>query len=122
MMATVPRSDMGMARMTLSVLESDPRNSQQTKAVRMTESRSSNWISLTDSRMNSVLSLVMPTVMSAGRVLLYSAMAARTLLARATALAPRCFLMPMPWAGPPSMRARRRTSSKPSSTRATSLT
>ncbi len=70
MMATVPRSDMGMARMTLSVLESDPRNSQQTKAVRTTESRSSNWISLTDSRMNSVLSLVMPTVMSSGRVLL----------------------------------------------------
>ncbi len=121
MMATVPSRDMGMARMTLSVLEREPRNSQQTKAVRMTESRSSNWISLTEWRMNSVLSLVMPTFMSAGRVLEYSSMAARTLLARATALAPRCFLMPMPWAGPPSIRASRRTSSKPSSTRATSL-
>ena len=75
MMATVPRSDMGMARMTLSVLESDPRNSQQTRAVRMTDRKSSNWISLTDSRMNSVLSKVMATVMSSGSVLRYSSMA-----------------------------------------------
>ncbi len=45
----------------------------------------------------------------------------RTFWATATALAPRCFLMPMPWAGPPSTRAMRRTSSKPSSTMATSL-
>ena len=56
MMATVPRSDMGMARMTLRVLESEPRNIQQTRAVSRTESRSSNWISLTDSLMNWVLS------------------------------------------------------------------
>jgi hypothetical protein len=121
MMATVPRSDMGMARMTLRVLESDPKKSQQTKAVRRTDSSSSNWISLTDSRMNCVLSLVMPRVMSGGSVFMYWSSVSRTFWDTATALAPRCFLMPMPWAGPPSTRAMRRTSSKPSSTRATSL-
>ena len=36
MIAIVPSSDMGMARITLSVLESEPRNNQQTRAVRTT--------------------------------------------------------------------------------------
>ena len=121
MMAIVPIRDMGMARMTLSVLESEPRNIQQTRAVRMTDRMSSSWISLTESSMNVVESTVTLTVMPSGRVFAYSAMAFLAALATATALAPRCFLMPMPWAGTPLMRAIRRTSSNPSSTRATSL-
>ena len=56
MMAIVPRSDIGIARITFSVVDSEPRNIQQTSAVRITESTSSNWISCTDSSMNSVAS------------------------------------------------------------------
>ena len=41
-------------------LESEPRNSQQTRAVRTTASSSSNWISWTDSSMKRVESKLMP--------------------------------------------------------------
>ena len=99
MMAIVPIRDIGMARMTLSVLESEPRNIQQTRAVRMTDRMSSSWISLTESSMKTVESKTVLTDIPSGRVLAYSAMAALADLATATALAPRCFLMPMALGG-----------------------
>jgi hypothetical protein len=121
MQATVPRSDIGMAMITFSVAPNDPRKSQQMKAVRITDSSSSNWISRTDSSMNCVESKLMPSSIPAGRVFWISAMASFTPRATATALEPRCLRMPMPWAGSPLTRETRRTSSKPSSTMATSL-
>ena len=54
MTATVPSSDIGIASTTLSVLESEPRNSQQTSAVRTTARPSSSSISWTDSSMKTV--------------------------------------------------------------------
>ena len=120
MHATVPSSDIGMARTTLSVLESEPRNSQHTSAVSTHASRSSSSISCTVSSMKRVESKLMPTFMPSGASFWISASFARTAWATATALAPRCFRMPRPWAGCPSTRAMRRMSSKPSSTRATS--
>ncbi len=121
MIATVPSRDMGMARMTFRVLDRDPRNIQQTRAVSMIDISSSNWISLTESLMNCVLSKTTLAVMPSGRVLRRSSRAARARAATPTALAPRCFFRLMPWAGPPLTRAMRRTSSNPSSTRLTSL-
>jgi hypothetical protein len=47
MMATVPNNDIGMARSTLSVADSEPRNSQHTSDVSTTASTSSisiSWI------------------------------------------------------------------------------
>ncbi len=118
--ATVPRSDIGIARTTFSVEERDPRNIQQTRAVSRTERTSSNWISWTDSSMNVVESKLIPISIPSGSVFWICAISALIALATATALAPRCLRIPRPWAGAPLTRAIRRTSSKPSSTRATS--
>ena len=99
MTATVPSSDIGIASTTLSVLESEPRNSQHTSAVSRQASSSSNSISWTDSSMNRVESKLMPDLHARGRVFCTSASFARTPCATATALAPRCLRMPRPCAG-----------------------
>src|SRR5512140_2693289 len=54
--AMVPPSDIGIANTTLSVDDSEPRNSQQTAAVSTTASPSSSSISSTDSVMKLVVS------------------------------------------------------------------
>ena len=102
------------------VLDSDPRKSQQTSAVSSTESTSSSSISWTDSSMKRVESKLIPSSIPSGRVGRMRSSSAWMPRATATALAPRCLRMPTPCAGSPLTRARRRTSSKPSSTSATS--
>ena len=109
-----------MASTTLRVLESDPRNSQHTRAVKRTERSSSKRISATDSSMNRVESKLTWRSIPSGRVSWILVSASRTPAATATALLPLCFRTPSPWAGAPLKRATRRTSSKPSSTSATS--
>jgi hypothetical protein len=89
----------------LSVLDSDPRNIQHTSAVSSTAKISSCSICFTDCSMNVVLSKLTPSCMPSGRPFCSSAIAARTPVATATALLPRCFLIPMPCAGSPLMRA-----------------
>ena len=120
MTPTVPSSDMGMASTTLSVLDSEPRNTQHTSAVSRHASSSSISISCTLSSMKRVESKLMPSSMPSGRSLRSSSSILCTPSATATALAPRCFFTPRPWAGLPSTRDMRRMSSKPSSTSATS--
>ena len=70
--------------------------------------------------MKVVESKLIPTSIPGGRVFWISAIAAFTPCATATAFEPRCFRMPSPCAGAPLTRAMRRSSSNPSSTRATS--
>jgi hypothetical protein len=120
MVAIVPSSDMGIASTTFTVLENEPRNIQQTSAVSRTAMISSNCTSCTDSSMYLVESKMTVACMPSGRVFCTRASSSRMPSATATALAPRCLRMPMPWTGIPSVRERRRSSSKPSSTRATS--
>ena len=113
-------SDMGIASTTLTVLETEPRKNQHMIEVRRIASSSSNFTSETECSMNSVESNMTRKVMPSGRPLPISTTSAFTAWATSTAFAPRCFRMPMPWAGSPAMRVRRRVSSKPSSTSARS--
>jgi hypothetical protein len=69
MTAIVPRSDIGIARTTFIVLESEPRKSQQTKAVRSIAMKSSSSISWTDSSMNTVESKRTSIFIPSGRLL-----------------------------------------------------
>jgi len=120
MTATVPSSDIGIASTTFMVLDSEPRKSQQTSAVSSTAKSSSRWISWTESSMKRVRSKLTERSIPSGRLSEMRAISARTSRATATALAPRCFLTPIPCDGLPLVRAKRRMSAKPSSTRATS--
>ncbi|OQC34876.1 MAG: hypothetical protein BWX64_02704 [Acidobacteria bacterium ADurb.Bin051] len=120
MTAIVPKSDIGIASTTFRVLEIEPRNIQQTSAVSRTASRISSWISRTDSSMKRVESKLIPSSIPFGSVSWIRSISARIAVATATALLPRCFLIPIPCAGSPLTRDIRRMSSKPSSTSATS--
>ncbi len=57
-----------MASTTLSVLESEPKNSQHTNAVKSSAKRSSSLISPTDSSMKMVVSARTSTFMPLGSV------------------------------------------------------
>ncbi len=92
--AMVPSSDIGIAKSTFMVADSDPRKTQHTKAVRMTARPSSIAISLTDSLMKTVVSKRTSSFIPGGSVFWRSAMALRTALATATALEPGCFRTP----------------------------
>ena len=120
MNAIVPSSDIGIANSTLSVADTEPRNSQQTIAVSTTASTSSMPISSTDSLMKSVVSNSTWIFMPGGRPFWMSSQAARTAFATLTALLPGCFKMPIACTGTPFMRARDVSSSKPSWMSATS--
>src|SRR4029434_5165990 len=66
--AKVPMMDVGMESSTLKVEESDPRKSQQTNPVRMTERIRVNSISWIDSSTGAVPSKTMSRFRSLGRV------------------------------------------------------
>ena len=83
------------------VEETEPRKIQQTIAVSRIASSTSISISCTDSSMNCVESKLTPRRIPSGSVAPSAATFARTSRATATAFAPRCFLMPSPWAGSP---------------------
>ena len=116
----VPRSDIGIASTTLSVLDNDPRNSQHTSAVKISARNSSSSISLTDSSMKMVVSASTSTFIPLGTLRWISATFSRIALVTATALVPRCFKTPSACSGSPSSCASVVTSSNPSSTSATS--
>ena len=101
----MPSSDIGMAKSTFIVLESDPRNTQQTSAVSRTASPSSMAISLTESEMKVVVSKMTSSFIPGGRVLCKLSIAAFTALATPTALEPGCLRMPIACTGAPLLRA-----------------
>ena len=75
MTAIVPSSDIGIAKSTFIVLDSEPRKSQHTIAVRITARPSSSSISLTDSLMKPVVSKRTSTFIPSGSVFWISASA-----------------------------------------------
>ena len=117
----VPRIEVGMARSTFTVVDQEPRKSQHTSPVR-TEARTRvNRISLIACSTKTVVSQFTSRLRPSGRLLRSSSVLALINRPTATALAPRSLVMPMLTAGCPMVRPRRRRSSRPSSTTATSF-
>ncbi len=120
MTMNVPRIDVGIASRMLTVVDQDPRNSQQTNPVRSAASISVNRISRMLRSMNAVVSQLTSRRSPSGSCVLIRSIFALTSRPTWTAFAPRSFVMPKPTAGSPMARPTRRRSSRPSSTTATS--
>ena len=120
MTMNVPRIDVGMASRTLRVVDQEPRNTQQTTLVRSAARMRVKRISLIARSMKTVVSKLTARKSPSGSSFSISASRARTSRPTCTAFAPRSLVMPKPMAGWPLVRARRRLSSSPSSTTATS--
>ena len=116
----VPRIEVGIASSTLTVEDHEPRNSQQTSPVSSAAIRSVKRISWIASSMKWVASKLMASETPSGSCCCISAIRAFTSRPTWTAFAPRSLRMPKPMAGSPIARERRRRSSRPSSTTATS--
>ncbi len=93
-------TDVGMDKSTLNVELNDPRKSRQATPVARAERMSVKSVSWMASSMNFVLSKLMSTLMSLGRVVRNSSSFCFTSWATVTALTPRCFLMPKARAAP----------------------
>ena len=116
----VPRIEVGIARRTFTVLDHDPRNSQQTRPVSSAARSSVSRISSIARSMKTVLSKRTPTLTPSGRSALICWSLALASFPTSTALAPRSLRIPKPIDGSPLACATRRRSSRPSSTTATS--
>ncbi len=121
MTMNVPRIEVGMASRMLTVVDQEPRNSQQTKPVNSAASRRVKRISRIDRSTKTVVSQLTSSFSPSGSW--GARRAKRSLTARptCTALAPRSLVMPKPTEVSPMVRLSRRRSSRPSSTTATSL-
>ena len=120
MTMNVPRIDVGIASRTLRVVDQEPRKTQQTTLVRSAARMRVKRISLIARSMKTVVSKLTARKSPSGSCFSISASLARTSRPTCTAFAPRSLVMPKPMAGWPLVRARRRRSSRPSSTTATS--
>ena len=115
----VPTIDVGIESSTLKVEDQEPKNSQQTSAVKSADIKRVKFSSPTESSMKLVLSKLIPSSIPGGRLFDSSLIFFLTPLATATAFEPLCFRIPKPTACFPLARLNRRTSAKPSSIRAT---
>ncbi|OPZ66221.1 MAG: hypothetical protein BWY84_00318 [Candidatus Aerophobetes bacterium ADurb.Bin490] len=100
-----PNMDIGIVRNTLNAARSEPKKSQHTSDVSITERKITNTISSAASRINFVPSDLIRSSIPSGIILLISAAFSFTLSATATEFSPRCFLIPIPTDSIPSVRA-----------------
>ncbi len=99
MTMNVPRIDVGIASRTLSVVDHEPRKTQQTRLVRRAARMRVKRISLIARSMKTVVSKLTARKSPSGSCFSISASLARTSRPTWTAFAPRSLVMPNPMAG-----------------------